>query len=159
MAFQVCWGRRMSRVKVGRNDLCPCRSGLKFKKCCLEKHAAIPLEKMPDRPPNNVYLKPAQMFKERERKEREYKEKFRPCASAHFHPGFWQPYGCSEKQALSRQMEILELAKTRGEITVKEIEECTGANRNTIKVHVKKLATDNYLAQVGKGRGARYTEL
>jgi Fic family protein len=57
--------------------------------------------------------------------------------------------------ALSRQ--ILELAKTRGEITVREIEESTGANRNTIKVHVKKLAGDNYLAQAGKGRGARYT--
>jgi Fic family protein len=61
----------------------------------------------------------------------------------------------SSLPALSRQ--ILELAKTRGEITVKEIEESTGANRNTIKVHVKKLAGDNYLAQVGKGRGARYT--
>jgi Fic family protein len=56
---------------------------------------------------------------------------------------------------LSRQ--ILELAKTRGEVTVKEIEEATGANRNTIKVHVKKLAADSYLVQVGKGRGARYT--
>lgn len=57
--------------------------------------------------------------------------------------------------ALSRQ--ILELVKTRGEITVKEIEDATGANRNTIKVHVKKLAEQQYLAQVGKGRGARYT--
>ena len=56
--------------------------------------------------------------------------------------------------ALSRQ--ILELAKTRGEIAVKEIEESTGANRNTIKAHLRKLASDNYLAQVGKGRGARY---
>jgi Fic family protein len=57
--------------------------------------------------------------------------------------------------ALSRQ--ILELARTRGEVTVKEIEETTKANRNTIKVHVRKLAGENYLAQVGKGRGARYT--
>ena len=57
--------------------------------------------------------------------------------------------------ALSRQ--ILELVKTRGEITVKEIEDSTSANRNTIKVHVKKLAEQHYLAQVGKGRGARYT--
>jgi Fic family protein len=56
--------------------------------------------------------------------------------------------------ALSRQ--ILELVKTRGEITVKEIEESTGANRNTIKVHVKKLAEQQYLQQVGQGRGARY---
>jgi predicted HTH transcriptional regulator len=61
----------------------------------------------------------------------------------------------SSLPALSRQ--ILELAKTRGEITVKELEESTGANRNTIKVHLRKLASDNYLAQVGKGRGARYT--
>ncbi len=57
--------------------------------------------------------------------------------------------------ALSRQ--ILDLAKTRGEITVKEIEDTTGANRNTIKAHLKKLAAQHYLAQIGKGRGARYT--
>jgi len=57
--------------------------------------------------------------------------------------------------ALSRQ--ILELVKPRGEITVREIEDSTGANRNTIKVHVKRLAEQHYLEQVGKGRGARYT--
>jgi hypothetical protein len=28
---------------------------------------------------------------------------------------------------------------------------------NAIKVHVKKLAADHYLMQVGKVRGARYT--
>jgi len=55
----------------------------------------------------------------------------------------------SSLPALSRQ--ILELAKTRDEITVKEIEDTTGANRNTIKVHVKKLAEQHYLLQVGKG--------
>ena len=57
--------------------------------------------------------------------------------------------------ALSRQ--ILELAKTRGEITVKEIEDATSANRNTIKAHLKKLSEQLYLAQIGKGRGTRYT--
>ena len=31
------------------------------------------------------------------------------------------------------------------------------ADRNTIKVHVKKLAVQHNLIQVGKGRGARYT--
>ena len=61
----------------------------------------------------------------------------------------------SSLPALSRQ--IVELPKTRGEITVKEIEESTGANRNTVKAHLRKLASDNYLARVGKGRGARYT--
>ena len=51
----------------------------------------------------------------------------------------------------------MELAKTRDEITVKENRRFDGANRNTIKVHVKKLAADHYLMQVGKGRDARYT--
>jgi len=57
--------------------------------------------------------------------------------------------------ALSRA--ILELAATRGEITVREIEDATQANRNTIKAHLKKLAEQEYLVAVGKGRGARYT--
>lgn len=57
--------------------------------------------------------------------------------------------------ALSRQ--IVELVKTRGEITVKDIEAATSANRNTIKAHIKKLAEGDYLVPVGKGRGARYT--
>lgn len=56
--------------------------------------------------------------------------------------------------ALSRQ--ILQLVKTRSEITVKEIEESTGVNRNTIKVHVKNLAEQQYLRQVGQGHSARY---
>lgn len=56
--------------------------------------------------------------------------------------------------ALSRQ--IIEMAKTRSEITVKEIEVATQANRNTIKSHLKKLTEQNYLLQLGKGRGVRY---
>lgn len=27
-------------VKIGRNEQCPCGSGLKYKKCCLQKHLA-----------------------------------------------------------------------------------------------------------------------
>jgi Fic family protein len=61
----------------------------------------------------------------------------------------------SSLPVLSRQ--ILELAKTRGEITITEIEDSTGANRNTIKVHLKKLAEQHYLVQLGKRRGVRYT--
>jgi Fic family protein len=45
----------------------------------------------------------------------------------------------------------------RGEITITQIEESTGANRNTIKVHWRKLASDRSLQQVGKGRRAWYT--
>jgi methionyl aminopeptidase len=31
-----------NRVKIGRNDLCPCGSGLKYKKCCLGKKNPVP---------------------------------------------------------------------------------------------------------------------
>ena len=31
-----------SSIKVGRNDPCPCGSGLKYKKCCLGKHGPEP---------------------------------------------------------------------------------------------------------------------
>ncbi len=56
--------------------------------------------------------------------------------------------------ALSRS--ILEFASTRGEVTVREIEEVTGANRNTIKAHFKRLTDQDYLQAIGRGRGARY---
>lgn len=29
--------RQLEKMRVGRNDFCPCGSGLKFKKCCLRK--------------------------------------------------------------------------------------------------------------------------
>lgn len=57
--------------------------------------------------------------------------------------------------ALSRS--ILEMANAGEEVTVREIKEATGANRNTIKAHFKKLAELDYLLAVGKGCGARYT--
>jgi hypothetical protein len=63
-------------LKVGRNAPCPCGSGLKFKKCCLGKHTAIPVEEMTERPPKSVFLKAAKMFQERQRREREYKERY-----------------------------------------------------------------------------------
>ncbi|MEM7588985.1 MAG: DUF977 family protein [Myxococcota bacterium] len=58
--------------------------------------------------------------------------------------------------ALSRR--IIDLVQERGEMTVREIEEVTGANRNTIKVHLRKLTEQEYLMPRGKGRGARYVK-
>lgn len=29
---------RLSKKKIGRNELCPCGSGFKYKKCCLNKN-------------------------------------------------------------------------------------------------------------------------
>ncbi|MEK6733766.1 MAG: Fic family protein [Pseudomonadota bacterium] len=56
--------------------------------------------------------------------------------------------------ALSRQ--ILELVNARGDISIKEIEKTTAANRSTIKVHLKKLTEQGYLMSIGGGRGAHY---
>ena len=35
--------RKNRKIKVGRNDLCPCGSGLKYKKCCLRKERSDPV--------------------------------------------------------------------------------------------------------------------
>lgn len=56
--------------------------------------------------------------------------------------------------ALSRN--IIDMANARRELTVRDIQEVTQANRNTIKAHLKKLTEQKYLVAVGKGRGARY---
>lgn len=33
--------RLVRRIRVGRNEPCPCNSGRKFKKCCLNKAIAV----------------------------------------------------------------------------------------------------------------------
>jgi uncharacterized protein YchJ len=33
---QIVHGEKMLVAKLGRNDLCPCGSGKRFKKCCLK---------------------------------------------------------------------------------------------------------------------------
>jgi len=33
--------KEIRQVKIGRNDQCPCGSGLKFKKCCLRKARVV----------------------------------------------------------------------------------------------------------------------
>ena len=38
------------QVKIGRNDVCPCGSGRKFKKCCIGKVGAGPMPARLGRP-------------------------------------------------------------------------------------------------------------
>ena len=35
-----------TKTKIGRNDPCPCGSGLKYKKCCLHKYRDARLEEL-----------------------------------------------------------------------------------------------------------------
>jgi Fic family protein len=51
---------------------------------------------------------------------------------------------------------ILELAKEHGRLTISQIVKLTGANRNTVKKHLKALVAANHLTQHGTGRGTWY---
>jgi Fic family protein len=53
-------------------------------------------------------------------------------------------------------LKILELAKSRGRITISEIVTLTGANRNTVKKHLQSLVDVNHLTKHGVSKGAWY---
>lgn len=54
-------------------------------------------------------------------------------------------------------VQILELAREHGRITVAEATKLTGANRNTIKDHLSALTDEQHLERHGKGRGTWYS--
>ena len=54
-------------------------------------------------------------------------------------------------------VQILELARERGRVTISEAAKATRANRNTIKDHVKALTVKGHLARHGAGRGSWYS--
>jgi Fic family protein len=53
-------------------------------------------------------------------------------------------------------VEILELARERGRVTIAEAAKATGASRNTVKDHVRTLTDNKHLTRHGAGRGAWY---
>lgn len=53
-------------------------------------------------------------------------------------------------------VQILELCRERGRVTVAEAAKATGANRNTIKDHLKALTRAGHIERHGAGRGAWY---
>lgn len=55
-------------------------------------------------------------------------------------------------------VQILEIAREHGRVTVNEAEKATGANRNTIKDHIKALAKNGQLERHGAGRGTWYSQ-
>lgn len=91
----------------------------------------------------------------------------------------WQPWVVFFLKALSRQkqrletklekehlllgqlpplsLSILELVKSRGQVTNREIVTITGANRNTVKKHLENLVLSRQLQKHGAGKGTFYT--
>jgi len=53
-------------------------------------------------------------------------------------------------------VQILELCRSRGRVTVAEVVKVTGVSRNTIKDHIKSLKRARHLQQHGGGRGTWY---
>ncbi|MHC4181627.1 MAG: Fic family protein, partial [Planctomycetota bacterium] len=54
-------------------------------------------------------------------------------------------------------VQILELARAHGRVTIGEIAKATGVSRNTIKDHVRKLVSKGHLTRHGAGRGTWYS--
>ena len=53
-------------------------------------------------------------------------------------------------------VQILELAKEHGKITIAQVVTITSANRNTVKKHLQSLVSANHLEQHGAGKGTWY---
>ena len=56
---------------------------------------------------------------------------------------------------LSRQ--LMDIAKDHERLTITDAVKLTGANRNTIKVHLRRMVGEGYLCRHGKGRGSWYS--
>ncbi|MGB3315619.1 MAG: Fic family protein [Albidovulum sp.] len=54
-------------------------------------------------------------------------------------------------------VEIIDLVKRHGQLKNAQIVELTGANRNTVKKHLRELVSDNHLVKQGVGKGTVYT--
>ena len=52
--------------------------------------------------------------------------------------------------------DIVQIARQHGKITVRDVGSITGANRNTIKAHIKELVRRGQLEMVGAGKGTWY---
>jgi predicted ArsR family transcriptional regulator len=53
-------------------------------------------------------------------------------------------------------LQLLELARTHGRLTVAMAVKALGKNRNTVKLHLAQLAAQGRLRRQGRGRGAWY---
>ena len=66
----------------------------------------------------------------------------------------------NERLVLARLPElsltIIELARDRGRISITETTDITGANRNTVKVHLRRLTEAGHLVRHGAGKAAWY---
>ncbi|MEE8058164.1 MAG: winged helix-turn-helix domain-containing protein [Pseudomonadales bacterium] len=54
-------------------------------------------------------------------------------------------------------VDILEIAREHGRMTINEAAKATGASRNTIKGHVSTLCENGLITQHGAGRGTWYS--
>lgn len=53
-------------------------------------------------------------------------------------------------------LHVVELIRSRGPTSISEVVSVTGANRNTAKVHIRRLVDNGHIVAIGAGRGVRY---
>jgi Fic family protein len=53
--------------------------------------------------------------------------------------------------------QVLQIARQQGRVTMASAARVTGANRNTLKVHLRRLVAGGYLVMHGRGKGAWYS--
>ncbi|RYF98788.1 MAG: Fic family protein [Chitinophagaceae bacterium] len=56
-------------------------------------------------------------------------------------------------------LQITELVKSTGRITIKELVSLTKGNRNTIKKHLELLVNNNHIVKNGEGKGSWYSKI
>lgn len=52
--------------------------------------------------------------------------------------------------------QLMKIAKEHRRLTISSAKKITGANRNTLKVHLRRLVENGHLTQIGRGRGTWY---
>ena len=57
----------------------------------------------------------------------------------------------------SLSIQILEIAREHGRVTVADSVKVTGVSRNTVKDHIQTLTANGHLDRHGAGRGAWYS--
>ena len=53
-------------------------------------------------------------------------------------------------------LKIIEFVREHGRATMADVVRVTGANRNTLKVHLRSLVEGRHLVRHGKGKGSWY---
>ena len=108
-------------MKIGRNAPCPCGSGKKYKKCCLRKNEASPLDRRQEK--GFALKKPDKRTIPEEAPDRQSQESFDEDLSDDakeraFYKAFWKNFGSAD---FTEKVKIVEEAFTNPKLIDEDI--------------------------------------